>query len=87
MLNFKDWLVIKEAAPVAGQPAAAVPAVQKPSVPTNPPTTGKGETQAQQNDRLKRQALEAQNAAKAFKAAQDAMQKLSTATLAGVGAT
>jgi hypothetical protein len=81
MLNFKDWLVIKEAAPVAGQPVAAVPAVQKPSVPTNPPAAQ--ETDAQRKTRLAQQAQETAAAAESLRRAAEAMKKLGAVTQAG----
>jgi hypothetical protein len=85
MLNFKDWLVIKEAAPVAGQatpPAAAVPMAQKPSVPANSPAATQ-ETDAQRRTRLAQQAKETAAAAESLRKAADAMKKLGVVTQAG----
>jgi hypothetical protein len=85
MMTFKDWFVIREAVPATGTgqaPAAAIPTVNKPTVPTNTPAAGQ-ETDAQRKTRLALQAKETENAANSLKRAADAMRQLGIVTKNG----
>ena len=97
MLNFKDWLVIKEAAPVAGQsvagqpaagqPAAAVPYKQTGQPPTNPKISS-NQTNNQENPqvvaaRIAQQRKELEEMRRKLTDAANAAKKLGS-TLGGV---
>jgi hypothetical protein len=95
MLNFKDWLVIKEAAPVAGQPvagqpAAAVPYKQTGQPPTNPKISS-NQTNNQENPqvvaaRIAQQRKELEEMRRKLTDAANAAKKLGS-TLGTTGAT